>query len=256
MRRKPGACNLLWNQCRADTDTTTKKVKKTTVLIIDDEKAIRRAVRNALATDDTRVIEASTAREGIDLAATEQPDLIILDLGLPDGGGLDVCREVRSWGATPILVLSARHDEQDKVALLDAGADDYVTKPFSTAELLARVRALLRRAVTASTGAVQTVIKGRELEIDLVARTVRVKRTVVHLTPIEWEILRTLATNAGRTLTHRQIHSAVWNARTIGDVQQHLRVHIAHLRRKLEPDLLQPTYIITEPGVGYRLSLE
>lgn len=222
-----------------------------TVLVIDDELQIRRVVRNALETEEVRVREASSAREGIDVAASERVDLIVLDIGLPDMGGLEVCRDVRGWTTAPILVLSARHSDHEKVALLDAGADDYMTKPFSTVELQARVRAQLRRSrLNASPGG-QSVIEARGIRIDLGRRAVHRDAALVHLTPIEWELLRVLATNAGRTMTHGQLFSQVWS-RSHGDAQQYLRVHVANLRRKLERDPVRPSLIITEPGVGYR----
>jgi two-component system KDP operon response regulator KdpE len=221
-----------------------------TILIIDDDAPIRRAVRNSLDGDGTRVLEAATARGGVDLAAAERPDLIVLDLGLPDLAGEEVCREIRGWSQAPILVLSARHSDAEKVALLDAGADDYVTKPFSPAELGARVKALLRRAVHTPDGA--TAIAREDLEIDLAKRTVKVQGASVHLTPIEWELLKALATSAGRVLTHQQLFSKVWKGREHGDAQQYLRVYVANLRRKLEADPVRPRHIFTIPGVGYR----
>lgn len=226
-----------------------------TGLIIDDEPQIRRVVRNALEGEVARVVEAATGSEGIDLAAAEKPSVIILDLGLPDIPGVEVCREIRKWSQAPILVLSARHADQEKALLLDTGADDYITKPFSTLELTARIRAHLRRAQSsqADLGPPEPVVLG-DLVIDLVARTVRRKEETVHLTPIEWELLRTLLTQAGRTLTHRQLFNAVWG-RSFGDPQQYLRVHIANLRRKIETDAVRPHLILTEPGVGYRLEL-
>jgi two-component system KDP operon response regulator KdpE len=225
-----------------------------TLLIIDDEPQIRRVVRNALAAEYTRVLDAASGTEGIDLAAAERPDLIVLDLGLPDKQGADVCREIRAWSGAPILVLSARHSDHEKVALLDAGADDYVTKPFSPIELQARARALLRRAARERTDGADTRIVSGDLVIDVVARTVTVRGHEVHLTPIEWELLRALASQSGRTLTHRQLFAAAWPGRSHGDAQQYLRVHVAHLRRKLEDDPVRPRYIITEPGVGYRFN--
>jgi two-component system KDP operon response regulator KdpE len=227
-----------------------------TILVVDDEPQIRRAVRNALAgagagaSIDTRVIEAASAREGLDRAASERPDLVILDLGLPDRQGIDVCRDLRSWSDVPILVLSARHADEEKATLLDAGADDYLTKPFSTLELQARVRALLRRAARAGDG--ETSIKSGALVIDLGARLVTSGGKEVHLTPIEWDLLRVMATDAGRTLTHQQLFKRVWSGRSHGDAQKYLRVHIANVRRKIEQDALRPRYIVTEPGVGYR----
>lgn len=221
------------------------------VLVIDDEPQIRRVVRQALERDVGRVIEAAGGREGIDAAAAERPALIVLDLGLPDMSGIDVCREIRHWSAAPIVVLSARHSDREKVMLLDAGADDYVTKPFSTSEFQARVRAHLRRLrlnPLASTDAPLTV---NGLTIDLAKPALIKNGDVVHLTRTEWEVLRALIRHAGRTQTHRQIFTAVWGD-SYGDAQQYLRVHIRSLRRKIEQDPVRPRLIITEPGVGYR----
>lgn len=220
-----------------------------TILVVDDEPQIRRVVRHALEGDDTRVLEAATSRDAIDLAAAERPDLIVLDLALPDGSGEEVCREVRGWSQAPILVLSARGAEAQKVALLDAGADDFVTKPFSPTELQARVRALLRRRAPADA---DTVIEHAGLTINLVNRSVVSAGSPVRLTPIEWELLKALATNAGRVMTHAQLFQAAWKGREHGDAQQYLRVHVAHLRRKIEPDPVRPRYIFTVSGVGYR----
>jgi len=225
-----------------------------TVLIVDDEPQIRRVVKNALEGEVSRVVEAATGSAGIDLAAAENPVLIILDLGLPDIPGIEVCHEIRQWSTAPILVLSARHSDQEKALLLDTGADDYITKPFSTLELTARIRAHLRRTQGATApGPPQPVVLGA-LIVDLAARTVRRGEESVHLTPIEWELLRAFLTQAGRTLTHRQLFTAVWG-RSFGDPQQYLRVHIANLRRKIEQDAVRPRIILTEPGVGYRLEL-
>jgi two-component system, OmpR family, KDP operon response regulator KdpE len=222
-----------------------------TLLVIDDEPQIRRVVRHALEGLDARVLEAATGREGLDLAAAERPDLVVLDLGLPDLPGVDICREIRGWSSAPIVVLSARHSDQEKVSLLDAGADDYVTKPFSTLELQARIRAQLRRARMLAHDVADQRIEAEHVVIDLVKRSVTREGEAVHLTPIEWELLRVLATNAGRTMTHHQLFAQVW-VRSHGDAQQYLRVHVASLRRKLERDSVRPRLIITEPGVGYR----
>jgi two-component system KDP operon response regulator KdpE len=224
-----------------------------TVLVIEDEPQIRRVVRHALADDGVRVLEAETGREGIDLAAAERPWLVVLDLGLPDTTGLTVCREIRKWAIMPIIVLSARHSEAEKVALLEAGADDYVTKPFSPAELRARVNAQLRRARLSETGGAPAVIQVNGVEIDPGARVVRREGTEVHLTSTEWDVLRVLLSNAGRTLTHQQIFRAVWPG-SAGDPQQYLRVYVARLRRKLEADPIRPRLILTEMGVGYRFT--
>jgi two-component system KDP operon response regulator KdpE len=243
-----------------------------TVLVIDDEPQIRRAVRNALTSGrllsgngdspmestttrsesqrGIRVIEAVTGREGIDLAAAESPALVILDLGLPDMSGIDVCREIRRWSSAPIIVLSARHADTEKVALLDAGADDYLTKPFSTIELMARARAQLRRAQTGATPN-DSVLTIGDLTVDLERRRVERGGTLIHLTPTEWLLLRTFVTHPRQTLTHRQLFRAVWGNAS-GDAQQYLRVYVGHLRRKIEADPVRPQFIQTEAGVGYR----
>jgi two-component system KDP operon response regulator KdpE len=226
---------------------------KSAALVIDDEPQIRRVVRHALADDFSRVLEAENGASGIDLAAAERPELIVLDLGLPDTTGIAVCRELRKWSTAAILVLSARHADEEKIALLDAGADDYITKPFNTLELKARVRALLRR--TATRGASQgTTIKCGELTMDLAARSLTLAGKLLHVTPTEWDLLRVLMTNAGKTMTHRQLFSAVWPGKSAGDAQQYLRVHVANVRRKIETNPIEPRYIFTEPGVGYRFA--
>ena len=229
-----------------DTAGTSRDV----VLVIDDEYPIRRAVRNALDGVVLRVTEAPTGREGIDKAAAEKPDLIVLDLGLPDVAGAQVCREVRKWSNVPIVVLSARHSDSEKVLLLDSGADDYITKPFSTAEFRARIRAQLRRAQS-NPNAEAALISSDGLAIYAARRVVTRDGSAIHLTPTEWDLLRAFVRHNGRTLTHQQLFHAVWN-RSRGDPQQYLRVHVANLRRKIERDPLRPVLIVTEPGVGYR----
>lgn len=231
------------------------------VLVIDDEPQIRRALHNALQSSrlgadggppegaGMRVVEAGTGQAGIDLVAAEAPALVILDLGLPDMNGLDACREIRRWSAVPIIVLSARHADTEKAALLDAGADDYMTKPFSTVELLARVRLQLRRA-RASASTSETIAFG-DLTVDLQKRRVERSGVLLHLTPTEWALLRTLVTHPRQTMTHRQLFHAVWGSNG-GDAQQYLRVYVGHLRRKIEADPVRPQFIQTEPGVGYR----
>ena len=222
-------------------------------LVIDDESQIRRAVSHALADDFAKVVEAATGVEGLQLTALQKPSLVVLDLGLPDMAGVAVCTEIRKTSDAMILVLSARHADQEKASLLDAGADDYVTKPFSTLELKARVRALLRRASShrAVTG---TTIRHEGLSMDLEGLTLLRDGELVHLTPTEWELVRVLMTNAGKTMTHRQLFAAVWPGRQYGDAQQYLRVHVANVRRKIESNALDPRYIFTEPGVGYRFA--
>ncbi|GAC1517108.1 MAG: two-component system response regulator KdpE [Gemmatimonadaceae bacterium] len=218
-----------------------------TILVIEDEAPLRQVLRTALEEVVDRIVEAETAARGLELAAAERPALVVLDLGLPDRPGAEVCRELRLWARMPIVVLSARHSEQEKVTLLDLGADDYVTKPFTTGEFVARVRAHLRRGSVASS----PIIEAAGLVIDVTTRTVMRQGAPVKLTPIEWEILRTLATQAGRTLTHRQIFDAVWD-RPYGSPQEYLRVHVTNLRRKIELDPARPRLVVTEAGVGYR----
>jgi two-component system KDP operon response regulator KdpE len=222
------------------------------VLVIDDETPIRRVVRNAFP-EPARVVEAGSGTAGIDAAAAERPDLIILDLGLPDMPGIDVCIEIRRWSSVPLLVLSARHADEEKVRLLDAGADDYLTKPFSTSELQARARALLRRSAMLSAPDDEPIVIG-DLTLDLASRSLRRSGDALRLTPIEWDLLVVLMRNAGRTLTHQFLFGEVWRGRQFGDAQQYLRVYVAHLRRKIEVDSIRPRYIITEPGVGYRFA--
>jgi two-component system KDP operon response regulator KdpE len=220
-------------------------------LVVDDESQIRRAVVYALQSLGGKPREATTGQEALSLAGAESPALIVLDLGLPDMDGTSVCRELRTWTQAPILILTARHDEGSTVSALDAGADDYVTKPFSPPELQARARALLRRARLGAAPAPPVIVAGA-LRIDLAARIVTRGDAVVHLTPTEWDLLVVLATNAGRVLTHGHLFGAVWKGREFGDAQAHLRVHMAHLRRKLEEDPVRPRHLITEVGVGYR----
>jgi two-component system KDP operon response regulator KdpE len=220
------------------------------ILVIDDEPQIRRALKNALREVADRVLEAETGAEGIDLAATQHPDLVVLDLGLADISGAELCREIRRFATMPIVVLSARHEEDEKVRLLSLGADDYVTKPFSTVELLARVKAQLRRSRTLTAPQETPIVTG-ELSIDIARRVLLRSGQPVRLTPIEWNIVRALVLSAGRTLTHQQLFDAVWG-REFGDPQRYLRVHITNLRRKIEARPASPRFVVTEPGVGYR----
>jgi two-component system, OmpR family, KDP operon response regulator KdpE len=221
------------------------------ILVVDDEPRIRRALQSALEEIADRVIEAATGAEAVNLAATEQPDLVVLDLGLPDLSGAEVCREIRRFATMPIVVLSARHQETDKVELLSLGADDYVTKPFSTMELLARIKAQLRRARAQREISPEGPLVAGELSIDIARRVLLRNGLPVHLTRIEWNIVRALVLAAGRTMTHRQLFDAVWG-RPFGDPQQYLRVHITNLRRKIEPHPASPRFVVTEPSVGYR----
>jgi two-component system KDP operon response regulator KdpE len=229
------------------------------VLVIEDEFQIRHAVRRALTALPATTMEADTGALGVDLAVTCQPDAIILDLGLPDMIGIDVCREIRRWSSVPLLVLSARRLESEKVALLNAGADDYVTKPFDSEELIARMRAHLRRseAERAYVGAhaVTSMVQMGGLRIDLGRHTATRDGTSVRLTRLEWNLLRIFVMHRGRTLTHQQLFNAVWRC-SYGNAQQYLRVHIANLRRKIEANPADPELIVTEPGVGYRFAMD
>lgn len=224
------------------------------ILLIEDEPQMRRFLRAALESHDYRLIEAPTAREGMAQATSRTPDLILLDLGLPDGDGIDLTRRFREWSTTPIIVISARGKEQDKVAALDAGADDYLTKPFGTAELLARLRVALRHAARAGDSDDPVLTVG-ELRVDLPARRVFVGEQEIHLTPTEYKLLTTLVRDAGRVLTHRQLLSAVWGPNAV-EHTHYLRVYMTQLRHKLERDPTRPRYLQTEPGVGYRLKVE
>jgi two-component system, OmpR family, KDP operon response regulator KdpE len=225
--------------------------RPTTVLVIDDEPQIRRVVRAALEGETTYVLESGTAASAVAIAAAEHPDLILLDLGLPDADGAEVCRALRSHTSAPIVVLSARHSEAQKVALLDAGADDYVTKPFSTEELRARVRAQLRRASGSLRAGAHTPLVFGSIVLDFAVPLATREGQAIHLTPTEWELLRALVEREGRTVTHAQLFRSVWG-NVSGDAQQYLRVYVRNLRRKLEADPVRPRLILTEPGVGYR----
>lgn len=223
-------------------------------VLIEDEPQIRRFVRAALESEGWQVFEAETTQHGLRDAATRKPDLLVLDLGLPDGDGLEVIRDVRSWSAVPIVVLSARIDEEDKIAALDAGADDYLTKPFGVGELLARVRANLRRprATSGDGKPDESLFSFGEVVVDRQARLVRRSGQEVHLTPIEYRLLQVLITNAGRVLTHRQLLREVWGP-AHSDQSHYLRIYMGHLRQKLEADPSQPLHLLTETAVGYRL---
>jgi two-component system, OmpR family, KDP operon response regulator KdpE len=222
------------------------------VLVVEDEPQMRRFIRASLTAHGYRLVEAETAAEAHRLATSHNPELILLDLGLPDGDGLDVTRALREWCTAPIIVISARGREDDKVDALDAGADDYLTKPFGVKELLARMRVALRHASTrGSGGSVQTLEFG-DLTLDLTRREVRVAGAEVHLTPIEYKLLVLLGQNAGKVMTHRQILREVWGPQQSNQAH-YVRVHMAELRKKVEADPARPKLIVTEPGVGYRL---
>ena len=219
-------------------------------LLIEDEPQIRRFVRAALEAEGWQVHEAEGAQRGLIEAGTRKPDLLVLDLGLPDGDGVALIRDVRGWSAVPIIVLSARVDEADKIAALDAGADDYLTKPFGVGELLARVRANLRRPRNAEEQA--STFRFGEVEVDRSARLVRRAGAEVHLTPTEYRLLATLVAHAGRVLTHRQLLREVWGP-SHAEQSHYLRIYMGHLRHKLEADPAQPKHLLTETAVGYRL---
>lgn len=226
-------------------------------IVIEDEPQIRRFVRGALESEGWLVHEAGTLRDGLAAAGTRQPDLLVLDLGLPDGDGVGLIRDVRGWSAVPIIVLSARIDEADKIAALDAGADDYLTKPFGTGELLARVRANLRRPRAAAGNganaeAGEPLFRFGEIEVDRAARLVRRAGAEVHLTPTEYRLLGVLVANAGRVLTQRQLLREVWGP-SHSEQSHYLRIYMGHLRQKLEADPAQPKHLLTETAVGYRL---
>jgi len=221
------------------------------VLIVDDEAPIRRFLRVTLASQDYAVSEAASGREALSRIAEDKPDVIMLDIGLPDIDGVEVTRLVREWTQIPIIILSVRGAEKDKVAALDAGADDYLTKPFGTGELLARLRAAIRRAATTPGGPVFT---SGGLVLDMSRRLVTSEGREVSLTPNEYELLKALAASAGKVLTHRQLLREVWGAE-YGDELHMLHVNISNLRRKVESDPSRPQLIITEPGVGYRLRI-
>lgn len=225
-----------------------------TALIIEDEAPIRRFVRMALEAEGWNVVESATLRQGLIAAGTQKPELVILDLGLPDGDGVDLLRDLRSWSSVPVVVLSARADERDKIDALDAGADDYLTKPFSTGELLARVRANVRRAGTYPNQESRTFRFG-DVEIDLTARVVHKGQTAVHLSPTEYRLLAFLVSNAGKVLTHRQILQHVWGPGYL-DRDHYVRIHMSHLRQKLEADPAQPRHLLTEIATGYRLVVD
>jgi two-component system KDP operon response regulator KdpE len=222
------------------------------VLVVDDEPAIRRYLRTALGAHGYQIVEAANGQDGLAGVTVHRPDLVILDLGLPDLDGVEVTRQLREWSQVPIIILSVRGQEADKIAALDAGADDYLTKPFGAGELLARMRVAARRAVSPAS---EPLFVQGELAVDLARRLVTVAGREVSLTPTEYDLLRVLVTHAGKVLTHQQLLRQVWG-RGYEQEQHLLRVNISNLRRKLEPEVAQPRYVQTEPGVGYRLRMD
>jgi two-component system KDP operon response regulator KdpE len=226
-----------------------QKIKLTNVLVIDDEPQIRRLLRITLEGNGYRVFEAANGKDGMLQAAQCRPEVILLDLGLPDLDGIEVLKRLREWTRVPVLVLTVRDREADKIMALDLGADDYVTKPFATGELLARLRAALRHS---RPGGGDALFRSGDLEADLAARVVRKRGEEVRLTPTEYALLRLFIVHAGKVLTHRQLLGEIWGATAV-EQTHYLRVHIAHLREKIEKDPSLPSLIVTESGIGYRL---
>lgn len=223
---------------------------KVRVLVVDDEPQIRRFLRTSLGAHGYTVLEAANAQEVLLKATDERPDIVILDLGLPDLDGMEVVRRIREWSKVPIIILSVRGRESDKIAALDAGADDYVTKPFGMGELMARIRAALRNRLADETD--EPVYRNGGLEVDLAKRQVKVDGREIKLTPNEYELLRVLVMNAGKVVTHQHLLREVWGPADV-DQTHYVRVYVGQLRQKIEADSSQPRYILTEPGVGYRL---
>jgi len=225
------------------------------IVVIEDEPQIRRFLRAALTSQGFRLVEAANGEDGLREVATRQPDLVILDLGLPDMEGVEVIRRIREWSAVPTIILSARGQEGDKISALDAGADDYVSKPFSMGELLARIRVALRHATQLAGEDGESVFSVGDLRVDLSKRHVYMGDREIHLTPIEYRLLAMLVKHAGKVLTHKQLLTEAWGPNQ-AEQAHYLRVYAAQLRRKLEKDPARPRYILTEPGVGYRLAAE
>jgi two-component system, OmpR family, KDP operon response regulator KdpE len=233
-------------------EASKAKAKTAKILVIEDEREIRRFLRASLVTHGYRLAESETGEDGMTQVARQQPDLVLLDLGLPGIDGLDVIRQLREWTQIPIIILSARGRDADKVNALDAGADDYLTKPFSVSELLARIRVALRHA-RGNEEPDEPVFVLESLRVDFARRQVFVADAEVHLTPIEYRILTTLIKSSGKVLTHRQLLKEVWGPDSVFETQ-YLRVYMTHLRRKIEPDPARPRFLLTEPGIGYRLA--
>ncbi len=227
---------------------------KELILLIEDEPQMRRFLRITLQGHGYRLVEAGTGQEGLIQAASRNPDVVLLDLGLPDLDGLEVTRRLREWAQTPIIVVSAREQEQDKVKALDAGADDYLTKPFSAGELMARIRVALRH-MARQTGKQEPVFVLQNLRVDLAQRQVFIDEKEVHLTPIEYKLLTVLVRHAGKVITHNQLLKEVWGPAHVNEVQ-YLRVYMTQLRHKLEVDPTRPRFLMNEPGIGYRLKFD
>jgi two-component system KDP operon response regulator KdpE len=229
--------------------------EKELILLIEDEPQMRRFLRITLQSQGYRLVEAATAREGLMQATTRNPDVVLLDLGLPDLDGLEVTKRLREWTQTPIIVISAREQELDKVKALDAGADDYLTKPFNAGELLARIRVALRHGSRQNAGQQEPVFVLQNLRVDLAKRQVFVDDKEVHLTPIEYKLLTMLIRHAGKVMTHSQLLKEVWGPAHVNEVQ-YLRVYMTQLRHKLEVDPARPRFLMNEPGIGYRLKYD
>ena len=228
---------------------------KELILLIEDEPQMRRFLRITLQSNGYRLVETETGAEGLLQAASRNPDVVLLDLGLPDMDGFEVTTRLREWTQTPVIVISAREQEQDKVKALDAGADDYLTKPFNAGELLARIRVALRHVLRQRSGRQEPVFSLYNLRVDLALRQVFLDNREVHLTPIEYKLLTTLIRHAGKVITHRQLLTEVWGAAHVNEVQ-YLRVYMTQLRHKLEIDPARPRFLMNEPGIGYRLKYE
>ena len=226
-----------------------------TIIVIEDEAQIRRFLRTTLTSEGYKVIEAETGKQGLNEATTRKPDLIILDLGLPDMDGIEVVKELRAWSSVPIIILSARAQESDKVPALDAGADDYLVKPFGVGELLARIRVALRHVISTANREEEGVFSADELKVDMIHRKVTVSGADVHLTPIEYRLLTVLVKHAGKVLTHRLLLKEVWGPNYV-DRAHYLRIYMGILRHKLEKDPARPRFLLTEVGVGYRLAVD
>jgi two-component system KDP operon response regulator KdpE len=225
------------------------------IIVIEDEAQIRRFLRTSLVSEGYQVIEAETGRQGLIEAATRKPDLLIIDLGLPDMDGIEVVRELRAWSSVPVVILSARSQESDKISALDAGADDYLVKPFGVGELLARIRVALRHVIAKTSGEEEGVFSVDGLKVDLIHRKITVSGAEVHLTPIEYRLLTVLVTHAGKVLTHRLLLKEVWGPNYV-ERAHYLRIYMGTLRHKLEQDPARPRFLLTEVGVGYRLAVD